>query len=110
MLNMNQWKRINTPPVVNYCQVCGNTELHMTIWIEMHGGDDTGSDSPTDQVWCAECDTDTESTTTPFPLPTTLMAECSDTECDVEDCEGFHPLVIHGAYANRDWHLANALR
>jgi hypothetical protein len=60
------------PRKIYECAECGCTEIQSTAWIVMNTGEDAGGDAPTEQVWCPDCNADSE-------------AIESDAACDVLD-------------------------
>jgi hypothetical protein len=43
--------------IVACCAECGSIEIEVSAWTSQMTGEDTGTDGPTDQIWCAECET-----------------------------------------------------
>ena len=41
-----------------FCPECGNPEIQITAWLYVNTMKDTGSDPPSDHVWCDECEYD----------------------------------------------------
>lgn len=41
------------------CSVCKGVNIQITAWVDANTGADCGGDSPTEQVWCEDCDEET---------------------------------------------------